>query len=302
MKGIIFDIQNYAIYDGPGIRTTIFLLGCPLTCIWCQNPESQELKPQLSYFNEKCVCCGSCIAVCPNNALQLIDGKVMRDKDRCTVCGQCVNACPHNVRDIIGKYISVEELIEHIVRDKPFYDNSGGGVTISGGEPTMQLEFLLNLLGALNNEKIHTAIETCGYFNEDIIPKLVNLVDLFLFDIKHIDSKIHRNYTGVSNDRILTNFKTILSEVGSERIIPRIPLIPSVNTDKKVINKIGEFLREANYNGPIHLMPYNKLARTKYEKIGKAELYRDMGDLTEEMIKQIIETLERQSFQVIINH
>ena len=302
MKGIIFDIQNYAIYDGPGIRTIIFLKGCPLTCIWCQNPESQELNPQLSYFSEKCIGCGTCVAVCPNDALQLIDKKVIRDKDKCTVCGQCINACPQNVRDIIGKYVSVEELIELVVRDKPFYDNSGGGVTISGGEPTVQLEFLLNLLGALKNEKIHTAIETCGYFNDDIIPKLVNLVDLFLFDIKHIDSNRHRNYTGVSNEKILTNFRTILSKVGNERIIPRIPLIPSVNTDEKVINKIGEFLRGANYNGPIHLMPYNKLARTKYEKIGRAELYRDMGDLTEEMIKQIIETLEQQTFKVIINH
>ena len=302
MKGIVFDIQNYAIYDGPGIRTIIFLKGCPLTCIWCQNPESQELKPQLSYFSEKCVGCGTCIAVCPNNALQLIDAKVIRDQDRCTVCGECVNACPYNVRDIIGKYVSVEELIELVVRDKPFYDNSGGGVTISGGEPTMQLEFLQNLLEALKNEKIHTAIETCGYFNDDIIPKLVNLVDLFLFDIKHIDSKIHCNYTGVPNDRILTNFKSILLKVGSERIIPRIPLIPSVNTDKDVISKIGQFLFEANYKGPIHLMPYNKLARTKYEKIGKAEYYRDMGDLTEDMIKEIIETLGQQSFQVIINH
>ncbi|MFX0009255.1 MAG: glycyl-radical enzyme activating protein [Candidatus Hermodarchaeota archaeon] len=302
MKGIVFDIQNYAIYDGPGIRTIIFLIGCPLKCIWCQNPESQELKPQLSYFSEKCIGCGSCVAVCPNNALQLIDGKVIRDQARCTVCGQCVNACPHSVRDIIGKYVSVEELVELVKRDKIFYDNSGGGVTISGGEPTMQLEFLLNLLEALKNVKIHTAIETCGYFREDIIPKLSNLVDLFLFDIKHIDSEIHCNFTGVPNDRILTNFKSILSKVGNKRITPRIPLIPSVNTNKDIISKIGQFLFEAKYKGPIHLMPYNKLARTKYEKIGKADLYRDMGDLTEETIKKIIETLEQQSFQVIVNH
>ncbi len=302
MKGIIFDIQNYAIYDGPGIRTTIFLKGCPLKCIWCQNPESQEMKPQLSYFYEKCVGCGACISVCPNNAIQLIDGKVLRDREHCTVCGSCVNACPNNVREIIGKYMTIEELVEIVVRDKPFYDNSGGGVTISGGEPTMQAEFLFELLRALKSNNIHTAIETCGYFNGELIPKLIDLVDLFLFDIKHMNPDSHLNFTGVSNEIILSNFNKILSKVGNEKIISRIPLIPSININLDEINAIAEFLRDANYNGPIHLMPYNKLAKTKYEKIGKGELYKDMGNLTEVLINKIVEIFELKSFQVIINH
>jgi pyruvate formate lyase activating enzyme len=302
MKGIIFDIQNYAIYDGPGIRTTIFFKGCPLKCVWCHNPESQELKPQISYFSEKCLGCGTCVAVCPNNAIQLVNGKAIRDRELCTVCGTCVAACPNNVLEIIGKEMSVNELIEIVIRDKPFYDNSGGGVTISGGEPTIQAPFLFELLEALKNEKIHTAIETCGYFKENLNPKLINLVDLFLFDIKHINSEIHLHYTGVNNERILANFKMLLSKVGNERIIPRIPLIPNVNIDLNIINSIAEFLREINYNGPIHLMPYNKLAKTKYEKIGKGESYKEMGDLTEAMINKITETFEHQSFKVMINH
>jgi pyruvate formate lyase activating enzyme len=189
-----------------------------------------------------------------------------------------------------------------VKRDKPFYDTSGGGVTISGGEPTMQSIFLFELLEKLKKEQIHTAIETCGFFKEELIKKLVNTVDLFLFDIKHMDPDLHKEFTNVSNDKILHNFKEILLKVGSERIIPRIPLIPGVNTAISVIKDIGDFLLNANYSGPVHLMPYNKLAKTKYEKIGKGHLYQDMGDLTEEKLQEIACVFESKSFQVVINH
>jgi len=302
MKGIIFDIQNYAIYDGPGIRTIIFLKGCPLKCDWCQNPESQKLNIQISYFKEKCQLCEICVNACPNNALQLLNDEIKRDKALCTTCGICSEMCPNQVMEIVGRNISVEELVEIALRDKPFYDNSGGGATISGGEPTMQINFLLELLKALKKQGIHTAIETCGYFNEDLIGELVKYVDLFLFDIKLIDNEKHKEFTDVSNEKILTNFSKILSKVGCERIIPRIPLIPGVNTDVSTIQHIITFLREINYNGQIHLMPYNKLTKTKYEKVGMGDLYKDMGDLTDENLNEITKLFEQHSYEVIINH
>ena len=302
MKGIIFDIQNYAIYDGPGIRTIIFLKGCPLKCDWCQNPESQKLLPEMSYFKDKCQLCEICVNACPNNALQLLNDEIKRDKALCTTCGICSEMCPNLVMEIVGRNISVEELVEIVVRDKPFYDNSGGGATISGGEPTLQIDFLLELLKELKKQGIHTAIETCGYFNEDLICELVKYIDLFLFDIKLIDNEKHKEFTGVLNEKILENFSKIFSKVGNERINPRIPLIPGVNTDLSAIQQIIIFLQRINYNGQIHLMPYNKLTKTKYEKVGMGDIYKDRGDLTAEALKKIARLFEQHSYEVIINH
>jgi len=302
MKGIVFDIQNYAIYDGPGIRTIIFLKGCPLKCEWCQNPESQKLNPQISYFKEKCQLCEICVNVCPNNALQLLNDEIKRDKALCTTCGICSEMCPNQVMEIIGRNISVEEILEIVLKDKPFYENSGGGATISGGEPTMQINFLLDLLKALKKQGIHTALETCGYFNEDLIGDLVKYVDLFLFDIKLIDNEKHKEFTGVFNEKILTNFSKIFSKVGSERILTRIPLIPGVNTDVSTIQQIISFLHEIKYNGQIHLMPYNKLTKTKYQKVGMGDLFKNMGDLTDENLNEITMLFEQNSYDVIINH
>ena len=302
MKGIVFDIQNYAIYDGPGIRTIIFLKGCPLKCEWCQNPESQKLSPEMSYFKEKCQLCEICVKACPNNALQLIDNEIRRDKALCITCGICSEKCPNQVMEIVGRDISVEEISDIVLKDKPFYDNSGGGATISGGEPTLQINFLLDLLKALKKQGIHTAIETCGYFNEDLISELIKYVDLFLFDIKLIDTEKHKQFTGVFNEKILTNFSKIFSKVGSERIIARIPLIPGVNTDESSIQQIISFLHEISYNGQIHLMPYNKLTKTKYQKVGMGDLFKDMGDLTDENLNEITKLFEKNSYDVIINH
>jgi pyruvate formate lyase activating enzyme len=302
MEGIVFDIQNYAIYDGPGIRTLVFLKGCPLSCIWCQNPESQDPNSQRSYFKEKCTLCGTCVKVCPNNALKISEDYIICNNDLCKLCGSCISACPNNVIEIVGVPRNVDEIIASVLNDKPFYDNSGGGVTISGGEPTMQGKFLLKLLKGLKSHNIHIALETCGYFNDIIREELILLVDLFLFDIKHIDPKIHEKYTGVTNEKILENFSYVLAKVGTERIIPRIPLIPTVNDDKTTIQGIMAFLKSVNYSGEVHLMPYNKLAKTKYEKIGKGDQYQDLGNLTEEKMDRIIKLIEFQSFKAIVQH
>ncbi len=301
MEGIVFDIQHYAVYDGPGIRTLVFLKGCPLHCLWCHNPESQELKPEISYFKEKCLKCGLCVEACPNNAIKLTVDGVVRDKDLCLLCAKCVEACPNEVMQQIGKPMSVDEIVDIAERDKPFYETSGGGITISGGEPTLQSKFLLELLKSFKQKGIHTAIETCGFFKEDLIESLTNLVDLFLFDIKHLDPNEHKKYTDVSNEKILNNFAKIHSKVGSNRIIARIPIIPGVNTDAKTIEEIATFLKNIDYSGPVHLMPYNKMAKTKYEKVGKGHLYKDMGDLTEEILEIITKKFNSYNFKVVCN-
>jgi pyruvate formate lyase activating enzyme len=302
MKGIIFDTQNYAIYDGPGIRTLIFLKGCPLRCVWCQNPESHKLQPQISYFEEKCVRCEQCVEACPNDALQLLDNKIQRDESLCVVCGSCVDACPNEVMEVIGEQKSVKELVEIALRDKPFYDNSGGGITISGGEPTMQYEFLIELLKAMKEQDIHTAIETCGYFKEDLLLSLVEYTDLFLFDFKQMNSSIHKEYTGVPNEMILSNFQLLHSMIGSDRIIPRIPLIPGINIAEENLDAIASFLKQINYQGSVHLMPYNKLTKTKYEKLGMGHLYEDMGELLDKDLEDIVKLFEGHGFRVVINH
>ena len=199
--------------------------------------------------------------------------------------------------EIIGRKITVDELVDKVMMDKPFFDNSGGGATFSGGEPTMQFNFLLELLKDLKKKEIHTALETCGYFNEDLIGELVKYVDLFLFDLKLIDKEKHKIFTGVFNEKILTNFSKILSKVGQERINPRIPLIPGVNTDLSTIQQIITFLQSVNYDSQIHLMPYNKLIKTKYEKVGMGDRYNDRGDLTDEGLKKIAELFKQHSYK-----
>ena len=302
MHGIVFDIQHYAIYDGPGIRTTVFLKGCPLRCAWCHNPESQREAPEISYFRERCRECGSCVAACPAGALQLTDHGVLRDVRLCRACATCVEACPNGARELIGREMSVAEVVDAVVRDKPFYDNSGGGVTLSGGEPTMQRDFLLQLLAALKREGLHTALETCGFFQDNVVDLLVGLVDLFLYDIKQIDTEAHRQFTGVSSERVLTNFTAILGRVGSQRLLPRVPVIPGFNAGLEVLDGITDFLRQAGYSGPVHLIPYNRMARTKYEKVGMGSKYADMGDLNPSQLQAIIDRLEQQSFAVVCNH
>jgi pyruvate formate lyase activating enzyme len=268
MKGVIFDIQSYAIHDGPGIRTCVFFKGCPLRCAWCHNPESQSRKPEMAYRESKCVRCGRCVEACPRGALVMED-EVVRDMECCTACGQCADACLEEAMERIGYEISAEEVARVVEMDKPFFDQSGGGVTLTGGEPTAQAEFLFELLGELKRRGIHTALETCGYFEGKLVDRLVGSVDLFLFDVKHLSEQRHKQATGAGNRRILDNFQAIVERAGVERVIPRIPVIPGFNSDTESVESTAVFLAGKNWSGPVHLLAHHTWARDKYRMLGR---------------------------------
>jgi pyruvate formate lyase activating enzyme len=300
--GIVFDIQTYAIYDGPGIRTCIFFKGCPLSCVWCHNPESQRPRPEMGHVVSRCAGCRACVEACPQKALALDEGAIKRDRERCTVCGLCQSTCSNGAHEMIGYETSAGAVVDKVVCDRPFFAESSGGVTLTGGEPTMQREFLLETARLLRKDRIHTALETCGYFANELIPDLIDKIDLFLYDIKHIDSDIHKRFTGVANGEILDNFVRILKKAGPARIVPRVPLIPCFNADRGSLEGICLFLKKARYRGPVHLMPYNRMAKSKYEKVGRGGRYRDMGELSAEMIDEFIALLHDYGFEAVINH
>ncbi|MFA5786056.1 MAG: glycyl-radical enzyme activating protein [Actinomycetota bacterium] len=276
--GVIFDIQRYCVYDGPGIRTGVFLKGCPMRCFWCHNPESQQCRPQVRFLATRCDGCGACVERCDVGAIRLRKGKLLWDFEHCNDCGECADVCTENAFARIGEELSVAQTMERVMADRDFFAGSHGGVTVSGGEPTMQPEFLLHLLRALRQDGIHTALDTCGHFPGRLLPQLLETVDLFLFDIKHADDQEHQRATGFGNRRILENFRDLLAKVGSARVTVRVPLVPGFNTEPGDIEAVIEVLTSAGYEGEVHLMPYHGWAKSKYESLGRFGDYRDLSD------------------------
>ncbi len=224
---MVYDIMRFAIHDGPGIRTAVFFKGCPLDCSWCHNPESQGYQPRPVYLEERCRHCGDCVAICPQDAIQSVDGSPSTDLARCTRCGTCVEQCGAGAREICGRRVAVDELISEIERDVVFFDDSHGGVTLSGGEPLAQPGFAAALLLACRKRRIHTAMETCGFAHPLIFQTVAHEADLVLFDLKLLDRDRHRRYTGVFNDSILRNLEALAAT--RRRFVVRIPVIPGVN-------------------------------------------------------------------------
>jgi pyruvate formate lyase activating enzyme len=264
--GTIFDIKRYAVHDGPGIRTTVFLKGCPLRCSWCHNPESQASSPTVLYRQNLCVACGRCVEACANGALQLTDSGVKRNFPLCTDCGVCTEVCLTGAMERVGRRISSEELIAEIERDIPFFDESGGGVTFSGGEPLAQPEFLGEMLDLCVERDIHRTVDTCGFANLKILSSIAGKTDLFLFDIKIIDPGFHRKVTGQSNGRILENLRW-LSDRGCG-VEVRIPIIPDMTDGTANIAAAGAFLCSLANPPTVRLLAFHPTAMEKYRRFG----------------------------------
>jgi len=267
MNGTIFNIQKFCVSDGPGIRTVVFLKGCPLNCRWCHNPESKSARPETFFSPEKCLGCGKCAAVCSTGAHRMVDGLHAFDRSPCDNCGECSAVCPSDALERSGRTASVEEVLREVMADELFYKTSGGGMTLSGGEPLLQHEFSAALLRAAKEKGLHTCMETCGFASEEVIREMIPLVDLFLFDYKLTDPALHKEYTGVSNEKILRNL-ALIDEAGRETVL-RCPIIPTVNDTHDHFAGIAHVANRLKHIRRVELEPYHPLGSGKSEKLGK---------------------------------
>ena len=263
----IFAIKRYALHDGPNIRITIFFKGCPLSCHWCHNPEGIDFAAKFLFLAEKCVGCGECIALCPNDAIHLVDKGSVRDEDSCTSCGTCVDTCPALAHEPTGKSMKISEIVEEVQKEMIFFEHNDGGITCSGGEPLSQPESLLALLQACGRLGIHRAVDTSGYAPTKTLLQVARHTEFFLYDIKHMDSETHKHFTGVGNELILSNLKAIGDNGAAIRV--RIPLIGGVNDDIKNIEATGAFVAGCKGIEGIDILPYHPSATSKYRKLGQ---------------------------------
>ena len=255
---LICEIKRFAVHDGDGIRTTVFFKGCPLKCVWCHNPETQSPKPQLAYYAHKCIGCGRCTEVC--RAHQFRDGKHQIDRSLCVGCGKCTEICLGDALKLYGTPVTVEELLPQLLEDKDFYETSGGGVTLSGGECLCRADICTELLKQLKENGVHTAVDTCGFVSKETLDKIIPYTDVFLYDIKALDEQVHIACTGQSNRIILENLR-YLDSLG-KRIEIRIPYVPGYNSEE--VPKIRDFLRQFSHISAVKVLPYHNYAGSKY--------------------------------------
>lgn len=297
-NGIVMDIKRFAVHDGDGIRTTVFLKGCPLRCHWCHNPEGLTAAPVLAFYHEKCTLCGECVKICPTGAHKIDPrtGKHTIDREKCIVCGKCADECLTSTLKLCGKRMTVAEVMKFVEEDRIFYEASGGGITISGGEPTMQPSFTLALLMAARQKKINTALDTCGFAKREIFKSLLPLVDKFLFDVKHITREGHIHCTGVPNDVIIENLR-FLSDSGANIEI-RVPFVPGYNDSDAVIDGIGALLEPLRIT-KVKLLPYHGYARTKYKSLGMTYEMPEIERPNEETLARPMKLLRSHALNVV---
>jgi pyruvate formate lyase activating enzyme len=296
--GKIFDIKKYAIHDGPGIRTTIFFKGCPLACRWCHNPESQAHASHRLYRNERCIACRECVAACPEDAIQVGAQGIEWNPSDCVYCAACAGICPAEAVELIGHTVTVDDVLAEIAKDTVFYDESQGGVTLSGGEPLMQPSFLMDLLDACGRLGYHRTVDTSGYADRQILFDAASRTDLFLYDLKHMDPEKHAEYTGVSNEKILANLE-FLSRQKAEIII-RFPVIPGLNTDPENIDQTCAFVSSLPGVRRMNILPYHCAATAKYKNLGLKIKPSDIEPSSHEFLESVARRLEAYQLTVKI--
>lgn len=297
-KGLIFNIQRFSIHDGPGIRTTVFMKGCPLRCLWCSNPESQDFFPNLMARDINCRGCGACVEACPEEAITLVREQGRRIRwEQCNQCLVCVNACMYDSLMQCGNEMTVEEILAEVLRDEPFYRNSGGGMTVSGGEALSQSEFVADLLGAAKAAGLHTALDTTGYAPWEKLEKTIPFVDLILWDIKHLDSREHKWGTGLENEVILENLKRASGL--SKAIWLRMPLIKDFNDSEAHIRKVIALGKEIRAE-KVSLLPYHEGGKSKCEQMGRDYPFPEGKSPTDEEIERLKGIIEEEGLKVSI--
>lgn len=296
--GIVFDIKKFSIHDGPGIRTTVFLKGCPLSCWWCHNPESQGFGLEMMFHAKRCIQCGTCETLCAQGAISCSNGQVTTDAAQCTLCGDCIESCYTEARQIVGREMTMAQVMAEIERDVAFYDESGGGVTFSGGEPLLQPDFLLALLQACKKQEIHTAVDTCGFVAWHTLNRVRKYVDLFLYDLKLVDGARHQEFTGVSNELILKNLRMLSRE--GHNIIMRVPIVPGINDDDENIRQTGAFAAASLGLDRVDVLPYHRAALDKYNRLKKAYELAEIRPPSDERMAEIARILGGFGLQVKI--
>ena len=298
MKGYVSNIQKFSVNDGYGIRTIVFLLGCTLKCKWCQNPETLESRPMLMYLPDTCRGCKRCRAVCPMGGPQITVGdQVVLNRAQCVRCFECAETCPYDALKVSGKEMTTEEVFKEVMKDRVFYRQTGGGVTVSGGEPLMQIDFTAELLEMIKKEAVGTCIETAGNVSWSCFERVLPFTDLFLFDVKFLDSKLHREWTGCDNGQILENLRK-LAETGKEIII-RIPLIPDVN-DGQEFRDIIDSIAEIKNIREVHILPFHQLGSSKYEQMGMEYSMKDHRESNDEMVGECERYAINKGFRVSV--
>ena len=295
--GLIFDLKKYAINDGPGIRTTVFFKGCPLRCRWCHNPEGQSFSPEIMVRPSRCLSeCSECVPACAETAIIKAAGVPVLDRPRCNACGKCADVCPAQAIEVVGRRLSAGQLLREIEKDRIFQEDSGGGVTFSGGEPLSQPDFLAEILEQCSRQEIHTTVDTCGFAPTEVLERAARKTDLFLYDLKAIDEKIHLAFTGVSNRLILENLSWLAAK--AKKTVVRIPLISGVNDDDGNIRGTAEFLLSLMTIGEISLLPYHRLGRDKYRGLDKRADADDFAPPSAERLEVLKRDLEDRGFRV----